>query len=217
MLSPVQSQTSANSANPAPAQMAFSQDADFTMFLKMLTTQMQNQNPLNPVEAADFAVQLATFSGVEQQVQTNQLLARMTERTLSGDLAGWLGTDVAAEGTVQIANEDIALHLPIAIDGTTSRVVVLRSATGQEVMHIPVAIDQSSLRIDPSIDGATPLVPGQYQATLENYEGQTALEPQRALQFQRVQEVQTGPGGAILLLASGARVDPATVTALRRS
>jgi hypothetical protein len=84
-------------------------------------------------------------------------------------------------------------------------------------MHIPVAIDQSSLRIDPSIDGATPLVPGQYQATLENYEGQTALEPQRALQFQRVQEVQTGPGGAILLLASGARVDPATVTALRRS
>ena len=43
----------------------------------MLTTQIKNQDPLNPMEGTEFAVQLATFSGVEQQVQTNQLLARL--------------------------------------------------------------------------------------------------------------------------------------------
>ena len=42
--------------------------SDFQTFLTMLTTQLQNQDPLNPVESSDFAVQLATFSGVEQQV-----------------------------------------------------------------------------------------------------------------------------------------------------
>jgi flagellar basal-body rod modification protein FlgD len=48
--------------------------SDFETFLKMLTVQMQNQDPLNPVDSSDYATQLATFSGVEQQVQTNDLL-----------------------------------------------------------------------------------------------------------------------------------------------
>ncbi len=39
--------------------------ADFETFLKMLTVQMQNQDPLNPVDSSDYATQLATFSGVE--------------------------------------------------------------------------------------------------------------------------------------------------------
>ena len=42
--------------------------SDFDTFLKMLTAQMQNQDPMKPIDSADYAVQLATFSGVEQQV-----------------------------------------------------------------------------------------------------------------------------------------------------
>ena len=38
--------------------------SDYETFLKMLTVQMQNQDPLNPVESSDFAAQLATFSSV---------------------------------------------------------------------------------------------------------------------------------------------------------
>jgi flagellar basal-body rod modification protein FlgD len=41
--------------------------SDFETFLKMLTTQLKNQDPMNPVDSADYAVQLATFSSVEQQ------------------------------------------------------------------------------------------------------------------------------------------------------
>ena len=48
--------------------------SDFETFLKMLTVQMKNQDPLNPVESTDYATQLATFSGVEQAVLTNDLL-----------------------------------------------------------------------------------------------------------------------------------------------
>lgn len=35
--------------------------AEFDTFLKMLTAQLKNQDPLNPMEGTDFAVQLATF------------------------------------------------------------------------------------------------------------------------------------------------------------
>ena len=70
--------------------------ADFETFLKMLTVQMQNQDPLNPIDSADYAVQLATFSGVEQQVQTNDLLkglaASLGAAGLS-EMAGWVGME----------------------------------------------------------------------------------------------------------------------------
>ncbi len=47
--------------------------SDYETFLRMLTTQLQNQDPMNPMESDDFAMQLATFSGVEQQVKTNEI------------------------------------------------------------------------------------------------------------------------------------------------
>lgn len=45
---------------------------DFETFLRMLTTQMQNQDPLSPMASDQFASQLASFSMVEQQSHTNQ-------------------------------------------------------------------------------------------------------------------------------------------------
>lgn len=60
----------ARQANAESKTAAFA-SSDFETFLKMLTTQIKNQDPLNPMEGTEFAVQLATFSGVEQQVMTN--------------------------------------------------------------------------------------------------------------------------------------------------
>src|SRR5690606_40471353 len=95
----------ANAAqNPQPAAHAASTNSqaasfaggDFQTFLKMLTTQIKHQDPLNPMESTDFAVQLATFSGVEQQVRTNQLLEDLAVSLgLSGvgKYAGWIGRE----------------------------------------------------------------------------------------------------------------------------
>jgi flagellar hook assembly protein FlgD len=48
--------------------------ADFETFLKMLTAQIQNQDPMNPIDSSDYATQLATFSSVKQQVLANSYL-----------------------------------------------------------------------------------------------------------------------------------------------
>lgn len=69
--------TTTRTATPQPsgsAQTATAIASDFETFLRMLTTQLENQDPLEPVASQDLAVQLATFSGVEQQTQTNSLL-----------------------------------------------------------------------------------------------------------------------------------------------
>ena len=69
----------ASSAAPAAAKPRIT--SDFDTFLQMLTAQMKNQDPLNPIESADFATQLATFSSVEQAVLTNDLLRGLMSQT----------------------------------------------------------------------------------------------------------------------------------------
>lgn len=72
---------------------------DYQMFLKMLTAQMKNQDPLNPIDSTDYATQLATFSGVEQQVKTNDLLTSLTGQlgvSGMGQLASWVGMEARA-------------------------------------------------------------------------------------------------------------------------
>ena len=47
---------------------------DSTMFLKLLTTQMQNQDPLDPMDTSEYTAQLVQFSQVEQSIQQNTTL-----------------------------------------------------------------------------------------------------------------------------------------------
>ena len=58
----------------ATAQPPATQSEELTQFLSLLTAQVQNQDPLEPLDATAFTEQLATFSALEQQVQSNRLL-----------------------------------------------------------------------------------------------------------------------------------------------
>jgi flagellar basal-body rod modification protein FlgD len=50
---------------------------DFSQFLTLLTVQLQNQDPLSPMDTTEFTNQLVAFTGVEQQINTNQKLDSM--------------------------------------------------------------------------------------------------------------------------------------------
>jgi flagellar basal-body rod modification protein FlgD len=47
---------------------------DYDMFLRLMTAQLKNQDPLQPLDGTEFVAQLAQFSGVEQQIKTNERL-----------------------------------------------------------------------------------------------------------------------------------------------
>jgi flagellar basal-body rod modification protein FlgD len=49
-------------------------NADFNMFLKLLTTQMQNQDPLDPMDSSQYTQQLVQYSQVEQSIKQNTTL-----------------------------------------------------------------------------------------------------------------------------------------------
>ncbi|MFZ2620245.1 MAG: flagellar hook capping FlgD N-terminal domain-containing protein [Alphaproteobacteria bacterium] len=54
-------------------------DLNFNTFLKLLTTQLQNQDPLKPMEGTDFTAQLAQFSQLEQQIKSNGNLEALVQ------------------------------------------------------------------------------------------------------------------------------------------
>ena len=74
--------------------------ANFDTFMKLLTAQLRAQDPLSPLDTKDFTNQLVQFSGVEQQIKTNDLLSSLqtTMGFSAGSLAvSYLGKSATAE------------------------------------------------------------------------------------------------------------------------
>src|ERR1700677_2198810 len=74
---------------------------NFDTFLQLLTTQLQNQDPLDPMDSNQFTQQLVEFSQVEQQINTNTNLQTLITQgqSQSGAYAtGYLGKTVTVSG-----------------------------------------------------------------------------------------------------------------------
>lgn len=74
--------------------------SDFDDFLILLTTQLQHQDPLDPMDSGEFTQQLVSFTGVEQQIQTNQnleTLADLSRLNNVGATAAYLGNEALVE------------------------------------------------------------------------------------------------------------------------
>jgi len=75
----------------------------FDTFLQLLTTQLKNQTPTDPLDVNEFTQQLVQYSTVEQQIQSNDhlegILASMSAANVAS-LVGYLGNEVAASGDV---------------------------------------------------------------------------------------------------------------------
>ncbi len=65
------------SSNSSKSADASALSGNYEMFLQLLVTQMQNQNPLDPTDATEFTNQLVQYSSVEQQIKMNSTLADM--------------------------------------------------------------------------------------------------------------------------------------------
>ncbi len=211
--------TSATSATGATATPAATPKitSDFNTFLRMLTVQMQNQDPMNPIDSADYAVQLATFSGVEQQVRTNQLLADMQGKFSQlgmAEMASWIGKEARSPAPVRYDGTPVTLS-PNPATGATRAVLVVKDAQGRLVSReeIPVSAEPYQW-LGAGSDGA-PLPPGTYSIALESLKGEKVISSLPVEHYARVIEARGGTGGTRLVLEGGVEVLASAVTALR--
>ena len=75
---------------------------NFDTFLNILTTQLKNQNPLDPLDTNQFTQQLVQFTGVEQQLKTNtflEALMQASQNSTNTDAVSYIGKEITAAGT----------------------------------------------------------------------------------------------------------------------
>ncbi|MEX0306130.1 MAG: flagellar hook capping FlgD N-terminal domain-containing protein [Ruegeria sp.] len=216
--------TSSTSAAAAAANPSATNNAqrsaltsDFETFLRMLTVQARNQDPLEPLDSSEYASQLAQFSMVEQQVKANELLSGLA-LTLGAvnlnQLAGWVGMNVQVAAPFRF--EDRPIPIFAQAEPTADRAeLVIRNDQGTVVDRIPVPIDKAEFEWAGVSNAGDPLPAGNYSASLESFKGGKLLSNTPASAFSRVVEAQVSEDAVILKLDSGAEVSVDKVTQIR--
>lgn len=206
-----------SAAPPAPAQKPMI-SSDFNTFLKLLTTQIKNQDPTNPMESSDFAVQLATFSGVEQQVRTNDMLGNLSSQfgvMGMSQLAAWVGQEARAAGPVFLGTQSVTVsyNSPAGADRAD---LVARDRNGNLVGRETVPLGSGPYQWQGQDLQGNLLPQGVYSLSLESYRGGQQIGlPTQVESYARILEARSGANGTVLVLQGGIEVAATSVTALR--
>lgn len=121
--------TQSTSTATTAASTASATTVDYQSFLKLLVAEMKNQDPTSPMESTDYVAQLATFSQVEQTVQTNSKLDSILQASVLSQAGSLIGKTVtSADGSITGTVAEVKLYS----DGL---IAVLES--GQEIPMLP--------------------------------------------------------------------------------
>lgn len=192
-------------------------NSDYETFLKMLTAQMQNQDPLNPVDSGDYAVQLATFSSVEQQVMTNDLLTGLNAQ-MSGlgmaQFASWIGMEARVIAPIHYSGDPV--EIVVAPHNLSDDVwVSVTDKDGFEVSRKQAQLGEETFSWAGTDSDGQPLPGGDYSFSIESFAQGELIDKQLAPAYSRIIEARNGPQGTTLVLEGGQEVASDLVTALR--
>jgi flagellar basal-body rod modification protein FlgD len=193
--------------------------SDFETFLKLLTTQLRNQDPLKPLESTEFVSQLASFSAVEQQVKTNETLEEMLGQLGGGSslagLAEWIGKEVRTSGPLAFRGEAIAGDV-VPVSGADNALTEVRNEAGDVVFTAPISVSARVTSWDGALSGGGTAPAGNYTLSVSYRKGSVELGRSVASSFATVSEVVLGADGApVLVTESGARLTIADITGVR--
>jgi len=211
----------ANAAAPAAAantrDTGINLSSDFETFIKLLTTQAENQDPLEPIDATEYAAQLAQFSMVEQQVKSNDLLTALSSQLGAGNmaqLASWIGMEARSTTPAFFDGNPISVTSKPAPNADEA-VLVVKDARGAEVQRnaLPLAA-QDVVWAGVSSDG-TPFPTGQYSFSVESRLLGEVIGTTPAQTYNRITEARIEQGETVLITEGGGTLTTQAVTGLR--
>jgi flagellar basal-body rod modification protein FlgD len=143
---------------------------NFQTFLTLLTTQLQNQDPLTPLDTNQFTQQLVQFASVEQQLKTNDQLTTLVslqQTAQSTQALTFVGKTAAVDGsTAALTNSSATWKLSVPTNSNVS--ISIANSTGQTVFTgtVPVnAGDNQPFTWNGKGSDGTQLQDGQYKLT----------------------------------------------------
>ncbi|MEM8580983.1 MAG: flagellar hook capping FlgD N-terminal domain-containing protein [Pseudomonadota bacterium] len=192
-------------------------ESDYETFLLMLTTQLENQDPTDPADADELAVQLATFSGVEQQTLTNDLLSELLRQSNAAnlaDLGGWVGMEVLAAGPVGFTG--VPLELEVSVPALADKAeLVVYDTSGAPIERKAIDINTTEIAWAGTNEAGNEFPIGLYRFEIEASSLGEPLPNGHVAAYRSVTEVRSDASGNQLVTVGGEHVDAGTVLALR--
>jgi flagellar basal-body rod modification protein FlgD len=120
---------------------------DFNTFLTLLTTQLRNQSPTDPLDTNQMTAQLVQFASVEQQISTNQNLSQLLSLEQNSALtaaAGLVGRRVDVESD-RLSLQDGAAGLRLPVSGTASAArITITDSNDRQVRQVDVPLGSTA-------------------------------------------------------------------------
>ncbi len=206
-------QDTTSQANQSAATLA----EDFDSFLQLLTTQLQYQDPLAPMDSNQFTQQLVAFTGVEQSIATNKNLEAIVSQNRAlenGNAVDYLGKEVTI-GTNKAG---------LSEDGTATWEYLLDASTNSTKLHIK---DENGLLVE-TVNGSLAAGihefvwhapegtdPGTYSLEIEAKSGNDEDVAANIYSKGIVESIEN-VGGQLLLSSNGILTSPRDVLAVRQ-
>ena len=175
ILSPVTSAigTTPSASSGVPTKTATDQAtlaSNFTTFLTLLTTQLKNQNPLDPLDTNQFTQQLVQFAGVEQQMKMNTQMTSLIsiEQSAQSTAAmAYLGSTATVDGSTTALASGKATWTFTA-DKPASATISVADSTGNVAYSGPYALNagQQNFSWDGRGNNGTKWPDGNYKMTI---------------------------------------------------
>lgn len=204
---PVAAQNSVALGNPETALSKLS--SDYTLFLRLLTSQMQNQDPLDPMDTSQYTQQLVQYSQVEQSIQQTSALKDILARLSSQDMvqtSALIGRDASYAGAVA----GLGSEAPARWQWTSERspanlIATISDAAGRVVATQILPNDANSLSWDGLLETGTQAGPGAYSLALEARDADNNAIATNIEAIGRIEAVSSRDG-ALSLSISGVAV-----------
>jgi len=187
-------------------------NVNFDMFLNLMVTQLQNQDPLNPADGTQFTEQLATFSQLEQQVASNKHLEKLAnaQSLTSQSLAvNMIGKEVMAQGQqVKLVGGKGEFQYKLEKDAATGTLEVF-NGTGQVVKTFELNTKKGLHKVewDGKDDDNKLLANGEYKVVLNAFDADGKRVTTNTYVYSTVKGVESeGVDKTYLMMKDGKKV-----------
>lgn len=173
---------------------------DFSQFLTLLTTQIQNQDPLDPMDSKEFTNQLVQFSQVEQAINTNQKLDNMVQSQLTNAVSaslGFVGLDVTYRSAELYFDGESPVNISYALEEQAVNAQInIRDGDGNLVYNqqVPGDVGNHTLQWDGSRLGGGAVDPGTYSLSIDALNAEDEALAASTVVDGRVKGVETQDG-----------------------
>lgn len=191
---------------------------EFNNFIKLLTAQVRNQDPLSPMDSTQFVEQLATFSSLEQLVNSNTALTNIASMisNLNGLMASdWLGQEITFSSSYMPYTGEPAKFSYDAPEGTNKSILSIKDAEGKTVWTETLSSDTTAFTWNGQLSGGgTASKDTMYEFVIDRYQDSTHMGTSVPNVLTRVTDIISEGGTLRLGTEAGLTVDLAKVRKL---